>query len=85
MAPYPPAFKIPRNMDPCSKADEINRIVKVLDGNGREGLINQVTRLNTKMDYVSQMVESTRATIKWLIGVIILGIVSIGVTIYFSI
>ncbi len=71
-------------MQPCSKETDIDRIIKIIDGNGREGLCTKVTVLNTKMDGVVTSVAKVKALLQWLIGTVILGVIAIAVSILVS-
>ncbi|MFP4365510.1 MAG: hypothetical protein ACLFQA_00315 [Bacteroidales bacterium] len=58
-------------MEHCTQEKEIRRLIRVIDGNGRKGLNDRVTILDTKMDGVTTTVDKIKLLIQWLIGTII--------------
>lgn len=64
--------------------DTINRILRILEGNGREGLVDRVNRIETDARIAVAKQDTTIRLIKWQIGVgITLISVSVAVTALF--
>ena len=55
----------------CTERNRIIRIEKFIDGNGREGLNDRVSKMSQKIDNIDKSVTGLKSLLRWSIGIII--------------
>lgn len=53
----------------CTESARIKRIENFLDGNGRAGLNDRVSRMDEKIDHLTGSVSGMKTLLRWFIGV----------------
>ena len=64
----------------CTERNRILRIEKFLDGNGREGLNDRVSKMSQKIDNIDKSVTGLKSLLRWSIGIII-SVMALAITV----
>jgi hypothetical protein len=64
----------------CTERNRIIRIEKFIDGNGREGLNDRVSKMSEKLDTIEVSVSGLKGLLRWTLT-IILSLIAIGISV----